>query len=477
MPDDPQASLIGVAIACAGNILISLALTVQKLAHKRGAEKAAAAQAVEAASKFGRLSLHGPPHIDQLVLNDDYVDPLTPTTRPLPASRLPGSDRNGGRTDIPLSSSSGTDTPPLASEGTYLTSRLWWFGLGLMAVGEAGNFLSYGFAPASVVAPLGTVALIANCVFAPLVLGESFTMRNVMGMLLAILGAVTVVWSSRDSNKRMSPDELWAAITAPLFIIYTAVNIAVIVPLTLLSSRDSWGGKYIGIDVGVCALFGGYTVMATKALSSLVSTKFLAALRYPIAWAAIVVLVATSVFQIKFLNRALMRFESKEVIPTQFVFFSLSAIIGSAVLYNEFQDVGFSHFVNFTFGIATTFLGVYFLTTPGNVATEAPSRTSLEVVDEETPLLTPPRRPSLVPNLPIGIGAAPALPPAHVGRLIKRTSSTNLAVGINSQGSLLLLATTPPVTPSAPGGHSHGHTRDRSMSLGRAFSGLTRCIF
>jgi len=42
-------------------------------------------------------------------------------------------------------------------EGMYLKSKLWWLGLVLMAVGEGGNFLSYGFAPASVVAPLGTV--------------------------------------------------------------------------------------------------------------------------------------------------------------------------------------------------------------------------------------------------------------------------------------------------------------------------------
>lgn len=32
-----------------------------------------------------------------------------------------------------------------------------WFGLFLMNVGEFGNFLSYAYAPASVVAPLGTV--------------------------------------------------------------------------------------------------------------------------------------------------------------------------------------------------------------------------------------------------------------------------------------------------------------------------------
>lgn len=96
-----------------------------------------------------------------------------------------------------------SDTPPQVEEGAYLSSPLWWLGLGMIAIGEAGNFLSYGFAPASVVAPLGTVALIANVIFSPLILGESFTRRNLLGTGLAILGAVTVVWSSRDSNPRV----------------------------------------------------------------------------------------------------------------------------------------------------------------------------------------------------------------------------------------------------------------------------------
>lgn len=74
----------------------------------------------------------------------------------------------------------------------------------MMGLGEAGNFVSYGFAPASVVAPLGTVALIANCLFAPLVLGEKFTRRNLLGVALAIVGAVTVVWSAGGRNPRVS---------------------------------------------------------------------------------------------------------------------------------------------------------------------------------------------------------------------------------------------------------------------------------
>ena len=76
-----------------------------------------------------------------------------------------------------------------------LTSMLFlrWLGFLLMNVGEMGNFISYAFAPASIVAPLGTVstfalylghfciydryaqfALIANCVFAPFMLKERF---------------------------------------------------------------------------------------------------------------------------------------------------------------------------------------------------------------------------------------------------------------------------------------------------------------
>src|ERR1700761_4855055 len=41
-----------------------------------------------------------------------------------------------------------------------LTTTFRWFGFFLMNVGEIGNFLSYGFAPASVVAPLGAVSLL-----------------------------------------------------------------------------------------------------------------------------------------------------------------------------------------------------------------------------------------------------------------------------------------------------------------------------
>lgn len=74
-------------------------------------------------------------------------------------SQTRGNDEQGGNGE----QSNRPDSPDQDEEDqgsereTYLKSKLWWFGLLLMAIGESGNFLSYGFAPASVVAPLGTV--------------------------------------------------------------------------------------------------------------------------------------------------------------------------------------------------------------------------------------------------------------------------------------------------------------------------------
>lgn len=44
----------------------------------------------------------------------------------------------------------------------YYTSTLWWCGIALMGIGELGNFAAYGFAPASLIAPLGCVSVIGK---------------------------------------------------------------------------------------------------------------------------------------------------------------------------------------------------------------------------------------------------------------------------------------------------------------------------
>lgn len=99
--------------------------------------------------------------------------------------------------------SSGYDDSSDGSEMLYLRSKAWWLGMTLMIVGECGNFLAYGYAQASIIAPLGTVALVSNVILAPLMLKEPFRKRDLLGIVIAIVGTVVVVINSKESDVKV----------------------------------------------------------------------------------------------------------------------------------------------------------------------------------------------------------------------------------------------------------------------------------
>ena len=107
---------------------------------------------------------------------------------------------------------------------------------------------------------------------------------------------------------------------------------------------------------------GGYTALSTKGVASLLSDTLWRALTFPITYLLVVVLVLSALAQIRYLNRALQHFDSTQVIPVQFVIFTISVIIGSAVLYRDFAAADADRFGKFFGGCALTFLGVYLIT-------------------------------------------------------------------------------------------------------------------
>jgi len=54
----------------------------------------------------------------------------------------------------------------------YLRDWVWWLGFITMGVGEAANFIAYGFAPASLVTPLGAISILVSAIFASKFLNE-----------------------------------------------------------------------------------------------------------------------------------------------------------------------------------------------------------------------------------------------------------------------------------------------------------------
>lgn len=94
----------------------------------------------------------------------------------------------------------------------YVRLPLWWLGFAATLVGELGNFSAYGFAEASVIAPLGAVSVLANAFIAAFVLGEGLRFRDLFGCALCVFGGVFIVCSSSSHPVDPDPDHFLASV-------------------------------------------------------------------------------------------------------------------------------------------------------------------------------------------------------------------------------------------------------------------------
>lgn len=241
---------------------------------------------------------------------------------------------------------------------------------------------AYGLAPASLVSPLGAVSLLSNVIIAPTLLHEPLLVLDVIGLVLAMIGAVAVVCSIGPSgNQPLDPSALAAALVRPTFVVYACAALAVGIILLLLCFSP-FGQRSLLAHVGVCGVFGGFTVLATKGVSSLlVQARDARFLRTPLFYLLVAVLLSTALLQLVFLNRALQRFDSRHVIPTQFVLFTVSTIVGSSILYRDLAALHWSRMIGFLVGCMCTFLGVFVLTCDFDSNESAPSAAPTIVVD------------------------------------------------------------------------------------------------
>lgn len=275
-PDDPKqglenwSSLIGIITAVVGNILIALALNVQRYAHiqlhkERARVRERARQALKNAKNGGSQGGYGAvdePGNGSNARGDDEADDAQDTDPLAESFQSAGSG---------WSETSDEDARKPVS--TYLQSPSWWLGQILITVGEMGNFLAYGFAPASIVSPLGVVALVSNCIIAPIIFKERFRSRDFWGVVIAVFGAVTVVLSASSQETKLDPHAVLEAISTTEFEIYMGVTCGLIVLLMWLSPK--YGNRTILIDLSLVGLFGKLTerLMSAGEKKSLVANE------------------------------------------------------------------------------------------------------------------------------------------------------------------------------------------------------------
>lgn len=258
-PDRPEeelrnwSSLIGIITAIVGNVLIALALNVQRYAHIRlHRERAIIKERAELAESGLTPSQYNASQYG--ALNNGSAAEQGPRT-----GYFDGANENwghNGRRSLEglRSPDSAVNDEELPASSSYLRSPYWWLGQVLISLGEMGNFLAYGFAPASIVSPLGVVALISNCIIAPMLFNETFRHRDFWGVAIAVGGVVTVVLSANQQETKLEPHDVWDAITTLEFEIYLAVTGILIVSFMWISSTCP--RRTILVDLGLVGLFG-----------------------------------------------------------------------------------------------------------------------------------------------------------------------------------------------------------------------------
>jgi len=251
---------------------------------------------------------------------------------------------------------------------SYVEIPLWWVGMLLMVLGETGNFLAYAYASATLVAPLGAVTVISNCILAHYVLKEELRPRNIFGVVLAIIGAVFIVTYAPGSDKQLTMELLEQYMSQGSFILFVLCIVFTVVGLSLLSEHCK--KKYVVVYLLICSLLGCLTVMCVKGVSTAVVLTIRGhnAFNKLLPVVLLGTLLGTGIVQIRILNLAMINFGASEVVPVYYVLFTFCSIVGGMVLYKEYhqhcpdEHPNCHHTLYFLIGCVVTFSGVFLIT-------------------------------------------------------------------------------------------------------------------
>jgi drug/metabolite transporter (DMT)-like permease len=248
-----------------------------------------------------------------------------------------------------------------------------------MIVGEIGNFIAYGLAPASLVSPLGAIAVISNAILSRIILKEESSYKSVAGVCFALGGAVLIILNApttmQDGNNHQMYNDIisWKGL---VFLLIVAVCFTFIAnPFdTGYGISEEFANQHVLCYCAVCSLVGAISVTSAKVVSTAI-TQGLAGdssmlIDSKIAWLTYMLMVGiiiSTLTQIIYLNLALKHFGASIVVPVYYIMFTSMSIAAGMVLFEETVfDPVVQKSILFVLGVVLAFVGVYLINTTHN---------------------------------------------------------------------------------------------------------------
>ncbi|KAL3149128.1 hypothetical protein ABBQ32_001966 [Trebouxia sp. C0010 RCD-2024] len=261
--------------------------------------------------------------------------------------------------------------------------REWQCGVGLFAVGNVLNFVSFGFAAQSLLAALGSIQFVSNVVFAWFVLHERADRRVVVATAMIVVGCVVLVVFGNHQSKPLTTQELMHLFKDDVYIAYlawlvTTAGIAYLVYRygTRKLRLEGLGGmshrwiKALPISYSLFSgMIGTQSVLFSKALSTLLRTTLDgdSQLDSWFFWIVLLLFLCCAYFWVTSLNKALRLFPAVVIVPTMQISWTLFSVVSGGIYYQEYQAFTAFTASMFGLGVLIVFSGV-FLLTPGKEA-------------------------------------------------------------------------------------------------------------
>ncbi|KAA0165204.1 hypothetical protein FNF27_07695 [Cafeteria roenbergensis] len=265
-----------------------------------------------------------------------------------------------------------------------LVGTLWTLGFVGIVGGALCDFAALGFGAQSIVAPLGSISVVANVVVAPMILGEVPTRRDVLATLLIVAGCAVAVSFASHKDHIYPAEELFDMYRQPNFYVYFT-SVVVLVLLWLLAirwmervqaTRGSASPQYQRVFkfhrfsyAAISGIAGAQSVLFAKTCVELVTGAIAgsgaAFLTYVPTYAVLLAMALTITLQIYWLNCGLARWDALYNVPVFSSFWILVSVVGGGVFYDEFSSFGLLQALLFPVGIILAIAGVYWLSQRG----------------------------------------------------------------------------------------------------------------
>uniref|UniRef100_H3DIR5 NIPA like domain containing 3 n=1 Tax=Tetraodon nigroviridis TaxID=99883 RepID=H3DIR5_TETNG len=209
----------------------------------------------------------------------------------------------------------------------FYCTKTWWCGFVLTVLGEGANFVSYAFAPLSLIAPLNAVSIVASSILGLIFLLEKSRPKDFaknyglsfFGCVLTIGAIYLFVTFGPNSHEQLKAENIVKHVVAWPVLLYLLVEIVAF--CLLFYFYKTHHANYLIISLLLVSLLGSVTGITVKAVSSMLvlTVKGTMQLNYPIFSVMFVCMVASVAFQARFLSQACKLYEPSLIASVNYI--------------------------------------------------------------------------------------------------------------------------------------------------------------